>query len=38
MVYRGDLRGGFGNDWMTFFHKAVFSLGDGNRVSFWKDA
>ena len=41
-----DLRGGYGislwkeirKEWPIFFQNAILSLGDGNMVSFWKDA
>ena len=40
-----DLRGGYGTslwneirkEWSSFFQNAVFSLGDGRRINFWKD-
>ena len=40
-----DLRGGYGTslwkeirkEWPSFFQNAVFSLGDGRRINFWKD-
>ena len=41
----GDIRGGYGTglwkdirkDWHTLSQNAVFSLGDGKRLRFWKD-
>ena len=40
-----DIRGGYGTslwkdirkEWSSFFQNAVFSLGDGRRINFWKD-
>ena len=41
-----DLRGGYGTslwkeirkEWTSVFQNSVFALGDGRRISFWKDA
>ena len=40
-----DIRGGFGvwlwkeigKEWPLFLQNATFSLGDGRRISFWKN-
>ena len=42
----GDIKGGFGvglwkeirKEWIHLFQNTYFALGDGSRISFWKDA
>ena len=43
--HTSDIKGGYGSslwkdirkEWPSFFQNAVFALGDGRRINFWKD-